>query len=71
MESVGIYIREVCIMSDKSTLCKLVKKDHLEKHFAEYEELVVNPEYICRKCGRAANDKKSLCKPVPIGKKEN
>lgn len=50
----------------KRKLCKLVKKDFLKKHYKEYEELVLNPGYICGKCGRAAKDAKSLCKPMPI-----
>lgn len=50
----------------KGTLCKIVKNSDIEKHFAEYQALVNPPRYICKKCGRAAADKKSLCKPVRI-----
>ena len=50
----------------KRKLCKLVKKDFLKKHVKEYEELVLNPRYICGKCGRAAKDAKSLCRPIPV-----
>jgi hypothetical protein len=50
----------------KRKLCKLIKKDFLKKHFKEYEELVLNPGYICGKCGRVAKDAKSLCKPMLI-----
>lgn len=52
----------------KGTLCKLVKDDALEKHFKEYSALVCQPAYICKKCGRAAADKKALCKPSSIKK---
>jgi len=48
------------------TLCKLVKKDFLKKHFSEYRGLVANPEWVCRKCGRVANDPKLLCKPIQL-----
>lgn len=48
----------------KLRLCKLVKKDYLKKHLTEYKELVENPIYICRKCGRVANNISFLCKPV-------
>lgn len=48
------------------TLCKLVKRDYLKKHFKEYQELVTNPLFICRKCGRVAKEKQYLCRPVLI-----
>ena len=47
-------------------LCKLSKSGFVEDHFKEYKALVVPPAYICKKCGRAAADKKSLCKPARI-----
>ena len=40
-------------------MCKLAKKDKL----AEIARLSDKPQYICTKCARVANDKKSLCKP--------
>lgn|GEM_PF-2284152 len=49
------------------TLCKLVKDDAPEKHFKEYQALVSKPKYICKRCGRAANGKRSLCRPARIG----
>lgn len=52
----------------KHTLCKLVKKDYVKEHFPDYQALVADPEYICKKCGRAAKDDASLCKPLPITK---
>jgi len=45
-------------------LCKLKKS--LKKDTREYFLLVHQPTHICRKCGRAANSKKSLCSPLPI-----
>lgn len=48
---------------DLGTLCKLVKKEYMVKHTEEYQQLVKDPRYFCLKCGRAAHDKKSLCRP--------
>ena len=32
----------------------------------EYQELVRNPKWLCRICGRAAADAKNLCDPIPL-----
>jgi len=50
----------------KQKLCQLVKKDSLKKHPKEYQELVSNAAYLCLKCGRAAKEKTSVCKPAPL-----
>jgi len=46
------------------TLCELAKKlpDKLER----VREAVRDPQYLCRRCGRAANAKASLCKPTRL-----
>jgi hypothetical protein len=53
-------------MGEKEKLCKLVKKDMVEKNFDEYKKLVQKPTHICGKCGRASSDKKHLCDPKEI-----
>jgi len=58
-------------LNKKRTLCKLVKNDFLKKHFASYKDLVTNPEWICRKCGRVSNDPKILCKPILLSNTDN
>ena len=50
-------------------LCKLVKDDYLEKHMDEYIEMIDKSKFVCKKCGRTANDKDALCKPKKIERK--
>lgn len=45
-------------------LCDLKKT--LKKDLKAYVQLVRQPTHVCVKCGRAANDKKSLCDPVKM-----
>jgi hypothetical protein len=44
------------------SLCERVKKDQHIKEPDKYWKKVSNPEYICKKCGRAANKEKDICK---------
>ena len=46
----------------EETLCDWTRRD-LEKHFELLCEIVADPRYVCTKCGRAAGEKKWLCKP--------
>jgi len=54
--------RETPVAQKPKKLCKWKKKD-IEKRFGELVNLVSEPEYVCRKCGRAAHDKDCLCRP--------
>ncbi len=47
-------------------LCKLVKDEYLNDHLSEYIAIVKEPKYICKKCGRVANNDKQLCKSKKI-----
>ena len=46
------------------TLCEMKKL--LKSDFVLYKQLVGNASHVCTKCGRAANDKKLLCKPEQL-----
>lgn len=46
------------------TLCDLKKE--LKHDLDGYIQLVCSPRFICTKCGRVANSKKSLCEPHRI-----
>jgi len=58
-------INGMLVMKSIKKLCDL-NKDKIKNNFAEITELVANPKFICRKCARAANSKKHLCKPEAI-----
>jgi hypothetical protein len=34
--------------------------------FSTFKDLVKNPRFICKKCGRAAAKEENLCEPVPL-----
>jgi len=44
-------------------LCHLQYSGFMNQHFEEFKTLVMNPQFICRKCGRLANRAESLCQP--------
>ncbi|ADH84903.1 hypothetical protein [Desulfurivibrio alkaliphilus] len=47
-------------------LCKLVKGGLLADSPEQYRELVNNPRFVCRKCGRVANREENLCRPTGL-----
>ena len=49
------------------TLCEM--KDVLKHDFELFAKHVRNPTHACRKCGRAANSKRKLCKPMSLKEK--
>jgi len=44
-------------------LCYLQNLGYVESNLEDYKSLVQNPQFICKKCGRAAANEKNLCKP--------
>ena len=63
----------ICLMEDKmgkkekkaKRLCKW-KEEDITKKFDELMDIVKNPTFVCKKCGRVADDKKLLHKPSEI-----
>lgn len=52
-------------------LCKLAKKEYLKEHADEYGRYVIHAHFLCTKCGRAANIKSAVCKPLKLEHKIN
>lgn len=55
--------REQVIFMTK-TLCEMKKM--LKSDFGLYRQFVCQATHLCTKCGRAANDKKLLCRPEKL-----
>ncbi len=49
----------------KGPMCK-AKKKVLNENPEAYMKLVNDPRFLCAKCGRVANSKKNICKPVKL-----
>jgi hypothetical protein len=47
------------------TLCSW-KKDDIKDNLDMLKEMVSSPDYVCKKCGRAAKKEKNLCKPEKL-----
>ena len=50
---------------ENMTICEW-KKDKIQDDFEKLKSLVLQPKFICKKCGRAANSEEFLCKPKKI-----
>ena len=46
-------------------LCKW-KEDDIKKRFDEFSDIVKNPKFVCKKCGRVADKKKWLHKSAKL-----
>ena len=47
-------------------LCYLTNLGYHVSHSKDYKELVSNPAFMCKYCGRVADSDKNLCKPVKL-----
>jgi hypothetical protein len=47
-------------------LCYLVNLDYQNSNLDDYKQLVKKAEYMCKKCGRVAENEKNLCDPIKI-----
>jgi hypothetical protein len=49
----------------ENKLCELTKP-HNQFDMKKILPLVNNPQYVCRCCGRLANEKENLCNPIKL-----
>jgi hypothetical protein len=47
-------------------LCYLVNMGYLESNFNDYAELIKDPKFICKRCGRGSDSKDNICQPKKI-----
>ena len=47
-------------------LCYLQNVGFVQSNLAEYKELVKNPKFVCKNCGRSAANEKNLCEPEKL-----
>jgi hypothetical protein len=48
-------------------LCQLHRNELHKKDPGAYAQLVKDPKYVCKNCGRVAAGQKHLCAPVLLG----
>ena len=46
-------------------LCKW-NENAISKNFNQYRDIVANPKFVCKKCGRVADKKKLLHQPASL-----
>lgn len=52
-------------MASDRTLCDWSKKE-IPNRLDELRAIVIDARYICRKCGRVANEERWLCRPLNL-----
>ncbi len=59
------FIKEYKMAKKSKRLCKW-KEEDIVKQFDKLKSIVKNPTFACKKCGRVADKKKWLHKPIEL-----
>ena len=54
-----------CNNLSPNKMCQLTQPAH-KFNLDKVKKLTSNPKFICKCCGRTANNKDNLCSPVPL-----
>jgi 3-methyladenine DNA glycosylase/8-oxoguanine DNA glycosylase len=57
--------REIKMAKKEKRMCKW-KEDDISEKFDKYLNIVRNPKFVCKKCGRVTDKKKLLHKPASL-----
>ena len=60
-----LTIKEEVMAKKTKELCKW-KEDDINKKFEKFSDIVRNPKFVCKKCGRVADKKKWLHKSAAL-----
>ncbi|MFB0507987.1 MAG: hypothetical protein ACETWT_14750 [Thermodesulfobacteriota bacterium] len=47
-------------------LCLLQNTGYIKENFSEYKNLVRDPQFVCKNCGRTAANDANLCAPEAL-----
>lgn len=47
-------------------LCLLQNTGYIKENLADYKNLVRNPQFVCKNCGRTAANDANLCAPEAL-----
>ena len=61
----ALITKEIKMAKKAKELCKWKSAD-ITKKFDKFSDIVKNPKLVCTKCGRVADKKKWLHKPVAL-----
>ncbi len=60
-----ISVRAVPHIGHKNHLCEMAKGGNVS--LEQMKDLVRNPKYMCKVCGRVASNSDSLCEAITLG----
>lgn len=59
------FLAEVNMGKKETKMCKWKEAD-ISEQFEKFSDIVKKPKFVCKKCGRVADNKKRLHKPIRL-----